>query len=559
MRFLLYIAFLLSVSTVYSQQPSFQKDSGQSKLRIPAEWEEVQAVIISWPYLKYSSKDNVKEVYEHYRSLNSVWTKLAATIQQECEVWIRIYAAQDSVSVKKVMAEWGVPLKRYKFLVFPGENFWVRDYGPISFYYGDQDSIGMLGTRYHHFQNTVNHNAELAGAIAAQMNYKFIRTPLFYEGGNLDTDGHHNVFFTSRVYQVNINQNRWSRPAILDTMRSVFHAEQQSELHDLHCDGGTGHIDMFFKMLDEETIALAEYPETVNSPDRRILEENLLKLKELRSVYNTPFKIVRIPMPASDNGSYENKSCDEISLDPRSYLNGLFVNKTYILPVFSDNFSGDVQGDARIIELFKTLLPGYRIVPVDSRILSIVAGGIHCVTMQVPAENPIRFQMKDFPKGKVILAQEYTVSAKISNKNGIRDAVLNWRKRGDTEWTSQHLLGDARGNTRKSFSAAIDGSGYKAGDTIDYYLKAESYNGKVMTRPMTAPLGCFSFIITDDPGSDKGDLIKLSTDLFALDNEPSPEGADFFLKQPHIQSQTGFKTSFKSFLKLLFHPVHQEF
>ncbi|MES2765316.1 MAG: agmatine deiminase family protein [Bacteroidota bacterium] len=487
------------VSAGYSNSNTYNSNQPRpNNIRIPAEWEEAQAVIIAWPHINYNASDNPKVIAKYTKAFNAIWTKLASAIQEECQVWIKISAAEDSIGIKKVMAQAGTPLKHYKFLVDPGENFWVRDYGPISFYYGAKDSIGIIDANYLHHQSTANTGDEVPALIAQQMNAKVIQTPLFHEAGNFDTDGQGNGFFTSRMYRVNINQNNWENRVTLDTMRSLFNLKKHTELRDLPCDGGTGHIDMFFKLLDEQTIALAEYPKTVTSSDRDILEENFLKLSALTSVYNKPYQIFRVPMATSDNGEYNDTTCEQLNRNPRTYMNGLFVNRTYILPVFSDDSTGNSAGDAKVVETFKKLLPGYKIIPIDSRILALVRGGLHCTTMQVPAENPIQFIMKKFPDGKETVAENYPVEATILNKDYIRVASVQWRKKGETEWTYERMTC----REKKNFSGAISGENYFVGDTIEYYIKAKSYNGKQLNKPITAPVGFNTFVITSPLAQD---------------------------------------------------------
>ncbi|MES2766104.1 MAG: agmatine deiminase family protein [Bacteroidota bacterium] len=504
-----YIAFFALICTMrafgqdYSVLKNKQQNSLQShNIRIPAEWEEVQAVVVSWPFLSHTEKNDPKEVAEYYKKYAAVWVKLAAAVQEECALWIRVYKAEDTVSVKSLLKESGVALDHYKFIVYPGDNFWMRDYGPIGFYYGERDSIGLIDTRYR--TPSANYYTDAFPAeISRIMNAKPFKTKLIYDGGNFKTDGFGNSFFTSRVFSNNTRQNIWSQAATLDTMHSVFNFRSATEVQALECDGGTGHIDMFFELLDEQTIALAEYPETVTAQDRAILERNKKILESQLSIYGTPYKIVRIPMPASDNGSFKNITCAELNRDPRTYMNGVFVNKSYILPIFSNNTSGNSQGDAEVVALFKKLLPGYKIVPVDSRILSASFGGLHCITMQIPAENPIHFRMKDFPLEKMPLAESYPVSVEISNKDKVKTAKLSTRKRG-SDWASQFLMLNQRGSINpkllageKIFRGEIEGSTLAVGDTVDYYISAESYNGKLMTKPITAPAGYYSFVITE--------------------------------------------------------------
>jgi len=508
-----YLTFLVLIfaMNIYAQEQSPSVKT-PIPISIPAEWEEVQAILVSWPFLSHTENNDPAEVHEYYLKYVTVWAKLAEAVQKECSIWIRVYRHEDTLAVKSILNDYKVALTNYKFIVYPGDNFWIRDYGPLCIYYGDRDSIGVIDTRY--LKQTTNYFTDaLPSHITAVLKAKPFKTKLVYEGGNIKTDGFGNSFFTSEVFRDNTKLNIWPQKTTLDTMRSVFKAGSLTELHALVCDGGTGHIDMFFEMLDEQTIALAEYPDSIHIPDRDILVRNRKILESKLSVYGEPYKIVRMPMPDPANSDFSGTSCKDLNRDPRTYMNGIFVNKSYIVPIFSPDTLINTT-DAEAIAVLKKNLPGYTIVPIDSRILSVSMGGIHCITSQIPAENPIRFKMKDVPRSTMPLVETYPISVEITNKDNIKTAQLTTRKRGAT-WSGQFLKLNQRGSvnlaktTDKIFHGEIDGSFLTVGDTVDYYFSAESFNGKKMTKPITAPDGYYSFVIVEAAKHQTGELMQV--------------------------------------------------
>lgn len=80
-----------------------------------------------------------------------IWGKLVDAIQKECQAWIRVSAPDDTTALKDWMTTHFSPLTNYKFIYDPdGENaFWMRDFGPWGFYYGDEDSVGFIGMGYY--------------------------------------------------------------------------------------------------------------------------------------------------------------------------------------------------------------------------------------------------------------------------------------------------------------------------------------------------------------------------------------------------------------------------
>ncbi|HYF03665.1 MAG TPA: agmatine deiminase family protein, partial [Patescibacteria group bacterium] len=316
-------------------------------------------------------------------------------------------------------------------------------------------------------------------------------TPLFFEGGNLDTDGNGTGFFTSKANEVNHRENKWKRETTLNTISSIFSLKRAIELQSPECDGGTGHIDLFFKMLDEETIAIVDFPQGISASEKNIYEKNISTLSKLRSISGRPYKIIRTPMPKPESGTFENITCKDLNDDPRSYLNGVFINKSYLLPVFSNKTSGYTTFDTSIVQFFRKNLKGYTIKPIDARILSFMQGGLHCITMQVPVSDPVTFHVRDFPEWEESVKSLYSFTVDISNTSGISNALIFWKKRASAIWTGKQLT--SAGNNL--FFGNIEGNNLNVGDTIDYYFQAKTSTGKIRNKPLTAPGGYYSFAI----------------------------------------------------------------
>lgn len=445
-------------------------------LIVPAEWEEVQAVSIQWPYPSF-----------YYEDKAILYAKLANAIQQATKVWIMVENNSDTNSVKSMMAQNGVTLYNHTFMVKSTyDAFWSRDSGPWGFYYGTNDDLGFIDTKYYSTRpNDDNIPAFLANKIGVLNYYSKVR----FEGGNFMVDGFGHGFYSTRMLSNNASVSQqfptWTFAQTKDTMQTVFNLSQVTEVDKLVCDGGTGHIDMYLKLLDEQTLVVSEYPSQVTAQDRATIESNYNLLKTLTNVYGRPYKIHRMPMATQDDGSL-SISCNDIDNDARGFVNGVFVNKTFIFPIFSDQSSGYVAGDSAAVQLYRKLLPGYKIVPIDARWLSPMGGAIHCITMQIPAFNPVRFWHPSI-EGLQPLMNNYHILSKITNKSGIANAKCMWRKKGGN-WNASNLS-DSAGY----FVGTIPNQSFGVTDTIEYYIDANSNNGKHMTKPIVAPDGYYQF------------------------------------------------------------------
>lgn len=452
-------------------------------VRYPGEFEESQAVCISWSY-DYDNFGNIIGV-DTFSEFGFVSAQLAKYISDELPVWIRVPAAADTVKVLAKMQSLGWPLTHnYTFLIAAGDDWWIRDYGPNGVYIGDKDSVAIVDMKYYEGRNLDNVYPK---TIADFMGVPFYESTLNGEGGNLMSDGFGKVFFSDVMDEANEAILGWDSIQTIDTLANIFGATEPINLKTLRCDGGTGHIDLYVKLANEQTLLVMEYPAVVTAADKNIIEDNYQYLTTLRNTYNRPFRIVRFPMPTGDNGTYNRKTCSQINADARTYINGITLNKTYLYPSYSNEVDGNKTQTDEATALFQKHLPGYKVIPIDARAVSPGGGSIHCITMQIPADNPVLIWHPSID-GYNQLTNPLPIHAKITNRSGIASAVCKWKKRTSTTWNTLTLTAGAN----DMFDGTIAPGPLTANDTIDYYIEALTNNGKTAVKPITAPDGYYT-------------------------------------------------------------------
>jgi agmatine/peptidylarginine deiminase len=454
-----------------------------SKVRYPGEFEESQAICISWSE-ETDNQGNVITV-DTTSDYAFVSAQLAKYISDELPVWIRIPKAIDSLKVLGMMNTLGWPLtQNYKFIVTSMDAWWMRDYGPNGIYWGDHDSLAFVDLKYYDGRDLDNVFPKTLASIMGIRNYE---STLYAEGGNLMADGFGQVFFSDIMNIANEQQLGWDSLETMDTIANLFGATKNINLRALECDGGTGHIDLYTKLIDEQTLLVMQYPTVVTAIDKKIIEDNYQLMTTLKSTYNRPFRIVRFDMPTGNNGSYNRKSCSQINADARTYLNGITLNKTYLYPSYSDAIDGNKAQTKAATERYQKYMPGYKIIPIDARVVSPAGGSIHCITMQIPANNPVLFWHPSID-GFTNITTAYPIEAKITNHSGIASAKCLWRKRGSLYWDSIMLTPEAN----NMFKGNIIPGALTENDTLDYYLIATTNNGKTAVKPITAPDGFYT-------------------------------------------------------------------
>lgn len=544
-----------------------------ANMRVPGEFEESQAVLIAWPQLTvtldgqitfdepfadgYASRYNqqtqqftlekiagtIPDTFAVESPYGNIWGDLANAIQQELPVWILIYNASDSTDLKSFMSNRGTPLTNYRFLHKPdgGNAFWMRDCAPIGFYHGDKDELAFLDMHYYPNRPL---DDKIPQFLANTLGYKYYSSPLELEGGNFMTDGYGNAFTSTAMYENNADNVGMGEVRVSngkasmvfaskkpmnddqakDTMKTYFGLNRLTVLDKLRCDGGTGHIDIYAKYMDDNRILISEYPTEYNNSkfsDWSTVKKNVTTIQALQSHYGAAFQIPRIQTAPDDNGEFTQTTCNDYFADARGYLNGVFLNKTYIFPGYSDGVTGYKEGDDAAKALYEQVLPGYRIVPLDARVLTPGGGAYHCITMQIPAENPVVFEHKPLV-GKVELAASYSLSTIARNHSGMKEVKAFWRVKGTSQWNSVPMQ-NVSGNEFKLDIPAVPNVPEV---TIEYYVEGSTNNGKTARRPITAPDGYYSFTYGSTVSVSEDDIRSAIT---VGDPKPNPSNGDVLL------------------------------
>lgn len=439
-----------------------------TEVRTPGQWEELQAVIITWT------------------SFPSIHRQLVQHIQNECEVWI---VTQDSTSVKNNITSNGGSLNNVKFIHAPFNSIWVRDYGPQSVYLAGVDSLALINWRYN--RNRPNDN-NVPIAVGAQRDipvYSMTAIPndLVSTGGNFMADGFGTAFSSHLVLDENqgtgFSQSFKTEAQIDEMVLNYMGLSRYIKMTNLPYDD-IHHIDMHMKLLNEETLLVGEFPEGIS--DGPQLELNLqYVLDNYVSPFGTPYKVVRIPMVPSTSGGYSGGPFGNASY--RTYANNIIVNKTVIVPVYREEY--DTIG----LSIIQNAMPGYNVVGIDcdnsSANLIGQGGALHCITKDVSSADPLWIAHQNLPDTEDVI-NPYIVNATIRHKSGIANATLYYKTSLTGSYSSVPMNFNAAGGAN-NWTAQIPAQ--VSGTTIYYYIHAQSNSGKTQVRPMPAPEGYFHF------------------------------------------------------------------
>lgn len=441
--------------------------------------------------------DEATEYYNSMESFRSVFVNLIDAIQHGTQVWITVWHLSDSTLIKNFMAAAGRPLSNYRFIENYTDNFWYRDCGPICFYYGENDSIGMMNFEY----TGRACDDLLPDSIASQTGLPCYTSTLAWEGGNCLVDGYDKLFTSTAALEENTREygqiyytGNPSNPVDYSDKTPLTYAQTRDSLNAIFgntyfmprlvSDGGTGHIDLYADMYDENQFVFSKFPQAYsNWIDYATASQNIDSLTSMQNFAGVDYYADYIPFPKRDDGSNFASEEEYDSLYTRSYSNHTFINNIIVQPCFSEvvNWQPTAAWDLANMDSLRAAYPGYTIYPIDIRSFDGYGGAIHCITKQIPAESPIRILHS--PQ-RADVNGDVTLNAHITNNTGVASASVMWRVNGGS-WNNVNMAAGAD----SMYNATLPLNGVNG--NIDYYITATSNGGKTITKPFTAANGAY--------------------------------------------------------------------
>jgi agmatine/peptidylarginine deiminase len=467
-----------------------------SNIRCMAEWEEIQCLTIAW----ISYPTILKQIVANAKSQTRV------IILSEDVAATEAYLLANNAGGPALANLDNVTILDASF-----DSVWMRDYAANPAYGNEVDSLVLVDWIYN--RPTRPNDDASPEYIAAELGiplYEMTVAPedLVNTGGNWMSDGFGTAFASNLILEENAVGNPYgvtakSEAAIDGIVNDYLGIDRYIKMPTLPYDG-IHHIDMHMKLLDEETLLVGEYPEGIS--DGPQINANIeYILSNFQSKWNTPYRVIRIPMPNSTGGNWPSNGASY-----RTYTNAVFVNKMVILPLYR------TQYDTTALRIWNEALPGFEIVGIDcdNSTDNIIAasGAIHCITHSVGVEDPLLISHLSLTDTDNTM-DPYSVVAYMNHRSGISQAKLYWKTTLTGAYSEVSMV-SMGGNNWQGFIPA-----QPAGTRIYYYVEGIANAGKVQVRPMAAPQGYWHFDVVDQLVN-TNELVLLETKVF-----PNPASA----------------------------------
>lgn len=262
----------------------------------------------------------------------------------------------------------GADMSKVVFITAPGESVWIRDYGP---HFITQDGVQAI-VDSHYYPSRPQDN--FIPTLLAEDFFKIPKSDigLYYSGGNFQPTANRNGFVTALINLDNPASEGFTTALIEELYETyqgidVLHIMPQLPFSV----DGTGHIDMWMYLIDEDSVIISEFIPGSNPTAIQITNNAVPYMQALG------YSVFRPKAWNSGSTHY-------------TYTNAYRVNNRIFIPFYGTTVGTGGNAayndeDAEALAIWQAAAPGLQIVPIQSNPIIPAAGAIHCIVMQVPA------------------------------------------------------------------------------------------------------------------------------------------------------------------------------
>lgn len=257
----------------------------------------------------------------------------------------------------------GANTNKVQFILQANDSIWLRDYGPHFIFH---DGVRAIADS-HYYPTRPNDNFIPTAVSQGAFGMKSFNMPLYYSGGNFQPGPNRSGFITSLINQDNSGfstayiSELYQRYQGIDTLHIFTRLPSTVD--------GTGHIDMWLYLVDEDTVIISEFLPGSNATAIQITNDAVTYMQGLG------FNVVRTPAWNSGGTHY-------------TYANAFRVNNRIFIPTYGQGNSNYIQYDNQATTAWQTAAgPGVTIVPINCFGIIPLSGAIHCIMMQVPRQD----------------------------------------------------------------------------------------------------------------------------------------------------------------------------
>lgn len=335
---------------------------------MPEESEPHEGTWLQWPHEYQYGKT--------YRNrLDATWVAMTKALVTSEKVHLIAYNEDEKNRIIGLLNTEGVPLTNIDFKIYPTDDVWARDNGPI--YVKDKDGKLIIEDwGFNGWGNKAKYNN--CNAIPAQIGKEQNRTvinlnaEMINEGGSFEVDGH-GTFMACRSSILNNNRNSGMTQAQAEKIFTKY----LGVTHFIWLNGKAGleitdmHIDGFARFGNATTIVTMS---ETDLQEWQVPQADIQTLYSAKNKAGNAYSILKLPLTQNNVVTAYGKNLGYKG----SYINYYIANTKVLVPNYND------PNDAIANNLIQSLYPNRTVIGIDVRNLYENGGMVHCVTQQQP-------------------------------------------------------------------------------------------------------------------------------------------------------------------------------
>jgi agmatine deiminase len=333
--------------------------------RLPAEWEQQDAVLLAWPHEK-------TDWLPYLGRVEPVFVEIARQISLYEKVLI---VAQNLKELSGKLQQAGAVMERISLFEIPTNDTWTRDFGPITVFENGRPVLldfgfNGWGLKFPaNLDNQVNSRLQKAGAFS---NIPLKIPGLILEGGSVESDGKGTILTTTECL-LNPNRNpHLSKQELEEVLGGLLGADHFLWLDNGHLAGDDtdAHVDTLARLCPNDTIV---HVACTDEKDEHFeaLARMTAELRAFRTREGKPYRLIPLPWPVA---RYD----EDGQRLPATYANFLIINGAVLVPTYAD------KNDDAALKTIGQAFPKRAIIDIDCSPLILQRGSLHCAAMQVP-------------------------------------------------------------------------------------------------------------------------------------------------------------------------------
>jgi agmatine deiminase len=308
---------------------------------------------------------------EHLRAAREAYAEVAQTIAEFEPV--TMIASPEHVVEASLKCGPGVST-----FSLPLDDSWCRDSGPTFVVNARGEVAGVAwkwnawGDKYPDHQR----DAQVSRAVLEHLGMRRYAAPLVLEGGAIHVDGE-GTLLTTESCLLNLNRNPdLGRAEVEELLRQYLGVRTILWLNGgVEDDDTDGHVDNVACFV-RPGLVLALNSSDPADGNYAMLTENIERLRASTDAAGRSLEVVPIEQPRRR----EMADGRRLAL---SYVNFYIANGGIVMPAFED------PQDRHAYDIVQRAFPDRRVMQVPATEIVFGGGGIHCITQQQPAGEPV--------------------------------------------------------------------------------------------------------------------------------------------------------------------------